>query len=91
MSSKLTEQIMLLTRKGLSTRQIAEILNTTMNNVAVLRSKHRKRAGTQVRGYNRCPLCGRPRAFFRRFKMCRLCLRDLARRGEIPGLTKASW
>lgn len=53
MSSKLTEQIMLLTRKGLSTRQIAEILNTTMNNVAVLRSKHRKRAGTQVRGYNR--------------------------------------
>ncbi len=45
----------------------------------------------KVRAYNRCPLCGRPRAFFRRFQMCRLCLRDLARKGEIPGLTKASW
>ena len=44
-----------------------------------------------VRQYNRCPLCGRPRAFFRRFRMCRLCLRNLARRGQIPGLTKASW
>ena len=45
----------------------------------------------KVRAYNRCPLCGRPRAFFRRFRMCRLCLRDLARKGQIPGLTKASW
>ena len=45
----------------------------------------------KVRSYNRCPLCGRPRAFFRRFRMCRLCLRNLARRGQIPGLTKASW
>ena len=44
-----------------------------------------------VRQYNRCPLCGRPRAYYRRFQMCRLCLRDLARRGQIPGLTKASW
>ena len=45
----------------------------------------------KVRAYNRCPLCGRPRAFFRRFRMCRLCLRDLVRRGQIPGLVKASW
>jgi small subunit ribosomal protein S14 len=45
----------------------------------------------KVRSYNRCPLCGRPRAFFRRFRMCRLCLRNLARKGQIPGLTKASW
>ncbi|HSP98610.1 MAG TPA: type Z 30S ribosomal protein S14 [Candidatus Dormibacteraeota bacterium] len=45
----------------------------------------------KVRAYNRCPQCGRPRAFFRRFNLCRLCLRDLARRGLIPGLTKASW
>ncbi|MBF0492016.1 MAG: type Z 30S ribosomal protein S14 [Deltaproteobacteria bacterium] len=44
-----------------------------------------------VRGYNRCPLCGRPRAFLRKFKMCRLCFRLLARRGEIPGVMKASW
>jgi small subunit ribosomal protein S14 len=45
----------------------------------------------KVRAYNRCPLCGRPRAFYRRFRMCRLCLRNLARKGQIPGLVKASW
>ena len=45
----------------------------------------------KVRERNRCPLCGRARAYYRRFKLCRLCLRDLAHRGEIPGLTKASW
>lgn len=45
----------------------------------------------KVRRYNRCPLCGRARAFYRRFQMCRICLRDLSRRGQIPGLIKASW
>ena len=49
-----------------------------------LRIKAQRPPKFKVRGYNRCPLCGRPRAFFRRFKMCRLCLRDLARKGEIP-------
>ena len=44
-----------------------------------------------VRHRNRCPLCGRSRAFYRRFRMCRLCLRDHARKGHIPGLIKASW
>jgi len=56
-----------------------------------LRVKAKRQAKFKVRQYNRCPLCGRPRAFYRRFKMCRLCLRDLARKGLIPGLTKASW
>jgi ribosomal protein S14 len=56
-----------------------------------LRIKARRPPKFKVRAYNRCPLCGRPRAYFRRFQMCRLCLRDLARKGEIPGLTKASW
>ena len=45
----------------------------------------------KVRTYNRCSLCGRPRSFYRRFRMCRICLRNLARKGQIPGLTKASW
>lgn len=45
----------------------------------------------KVREYNRCPLCGRPRSFYRRFRMCRLCLRNLALRGQIPGIRKASW
>ncbi|MEI7590994.1 MAG: type Z 30S ribosomal protein S14 [Deltaproteobacteria bacterium] len=45
----------------------------------------------QVRAYNRCSLCGRPRAYYRKFGMCRICFRLLALRGEIPGVTKSSW
>ncbi|MBI5300025.1 MAG: type Z 30S ribosomal protein S14 [Deltaproteobacteria bacterium] len=45
----------------------------------------------KVRGYNRCPLCGRARAFFRRFGMCRLCFRKKALNGELPGVVKSSW
>ncbi len=56
-----------------------------------LRAKAQRQPKFKVRAYNRCPRCGRARAYYRRFKMCRLCLRDLARKGEIPGLTKASW
>ncbi len=44
-----------------------------------------------VRHRNRCFQCGRPRAFLRKFKLCRLCFRSLALRGEIPGVTKSSW
>ena len=49
----------------------------------VVRFKHRKR--------NRCRLCGRPRAFLRKFEMCRICFRGLALRGEIAGVIKSSW
>lgn len=45
----------------------------------------------KVRKNNRCPLCGRPRAYLRAFDMCRLCFRSLALKGQIPGITKASW
>jgi len=45
----------------------------------------------KVRQYNRCPLCGRSRAYYRRFKMCRLCLRKNALDGKLPGVIKASW
>ncbi|MCR3921132.1 MAG: type Z 30S ribosomal protein S14 [Firmicutes bacterium] len=45
----------------------------------------------EVQGYNRCKLCGRPRAYLRKFGMCRLCFRKLAHEGKIPGVTKASW
>jgi len=44
-----------------------------------------------VRKYNRCPICGRPRAFLRRFGICRICFRKMASTGLIPGVTKASW
>jgi small subunit ribosomal protein S14 len=45
----------------------------------------------KVRAYNRCRRCGRPRAFIRRFGLCRLCFRQLALNGDIPGVVKASW
>ena len=44
-----------------------------------------------TRKYSRCPLCGRPRAFLRKFAMCRICFRNLALQGQIPGVIKASW
>lgn len=45
----------------------------------------------KVRQHNRCPLCGRPRGFLRKFRMCRICFRNHALRGELPGVIKASW
>ncbi len=45
----------------------------------------------KVRQHNRCPICGRSRGFFRRFKLCRICLRNLALKGQLPGVIKASW
>lgn len=56
-----------------------------------LKLKSRMKPKFKVRGYNRCPLCGRPRAFIRKFSMCRLCFRKLASKGELPGVVKASW
>jgi small subunit ribosomal protein S14 len=43
------------------------------------------------RAYNRCGVCGRSRAYYRKFDLCRICLREMAHRGEIPGMVKASW
>ena len=45
----------------------------------------------KTRKYNRCKLCGRNGGFIRRFELCRICFRELASRGQIPGVTKASW
>jgi small subunit ribosomal protein S14 len=45
----------------------------------------------KTRVYNRCQLCGRARAYYRKFKVCRICIRSLAHRGEVPGMVKASW
>ena len=53
--------------------------------------KHKRKQRFKVREYNRCPLCGRPRSYLRRFAMCRLCFRKLASFGQIPGVTKSSW
>jgi small subunit ribosomal protein S14 len=44
-----------------------------------------------VRGYNRCKRCGRAHGYYRKFALCRICLRELAHRGELPGVVKSSW
>ncbi len=56
-----------------------------------LLEKQKRKPKFAVRRYNRCLLCGRPRAFLTRFQMCRICFRNLASEGFIPGVTKASW
>jgi small subunit ribosomal protein S14 len=53
--------------------------------------KMKKAPKFSVRVRNRCLLCGRPRAFLRKFKMCRLCFRKLALAGQLPGVTKSSF
>lgn len=54
-------------------------------------AKQKRAQKYAVRGYNRCKICGRPRAYMRKFGICRICFRELAHRGELPGVTKASW
>jgi len=44
-----------------------------------------------VRRYNRCNICGRPHAYFRKFGICRICFREMAHKGLLPGVHKASW
>ena len=56
-----------------------------------LRVKAARPAKFKVRNYTRCNRCGRPRAVFRKFGLCRICLRELAHQGVIPGMTKSSW
>jgi small subunit ribosomal protein S14 len=53
--------------------------------------KQQRKPKFKVRGYTRCARCGRPRAVYRRFNLCRICFRVMAHNGEIPGVTKASW
>lgn len=54
-------------------------------------NKCKKKPKFRVRGYTRCEICGRARAVYKKFKICRLCLRKMANEGKIPGLKKASW
>lgn len=53
--------------------------------------KARRKPKFSTRGYARCALCGRSRGYMRQFGMCRICFREHATRGEIPGILKASW
>lgn len=53
--------------------------------------KNHKKQKFSSREYTRCERCGRPHAVLSKFKLCRLCFRDLAYKGQIPGVRKASW
>jgi small subunit ribosomal protein S14 len=53
--------------------------------------KARRKPKFSSRRESRCALCGRPRAVYRKFTLCRICLRDLALDGLVPGMKKASW
>ena len=53
--------------------------------------KSKKKPKFAVRAYTRCEKCGRPRSVLRKFKLCRICFRELAVSGQIPGVYKASW
>lgn len=54
-------------------------------------NKSQKTPKFSTRAHNRCRICGRPKGYLRRFGVCRLCFRELALKGEIPGVKKASW
>ncbi len=56
-----------------------------------LKQKQQRKPKFKVRAYTRCQRCGRPHSVYRKFKLCRVCLREMAHAGEIPGVTKASW
>lgn len=58
---------------------------------ATLKLAEMPREGAKIRQRNRCALTGRPRGHFRKFKLCRNMLRDLAQKGELPGVVKSSW
>jgi len=53
--------------------------------------KQKRKPKFKVRAYNRCSLCGRPHGYVRFLGLCRICLREKAHRGELPGIVKSSW
>ena len=60
-------------------------------NVQEKQPKANKKPKFKVRAYTRCQRCGRPHSVYRKFGLCRICLREMALRGELPGVSKSSW
>ena len=56
-----------------------------------LKIKASRKPKFAVRAYTRCNRCGRPKSVYRKFGLCRICLRELAHAGDLPGVTKSSW
>jgi small subunit ribosomal protein S14 len=61
-----------------------------MAKTAMVVKNHRK-AKYSTQAYTRCERCGRPHSVYRKFKLCRICVRELAYKGQLPGVKKASW
>jgi len=86
-----------LSRNGRTKRQeLSQIVSSPASSddekmVAATQLNKRPRDESPCRVKNRCRRCGRPRAVYRRFALCRICLRETAMHGDVPGLTKASW
>ena len=60
-----------------------------MAKISIIEREKKRKFKVRVR--NRCGRCGRPRAYMRRFGLCRICFRELANQGVIPGVVKSSW
>ncbi|BCI91087.1 hypothetical protein NIIDMKKI_62930 [Mycobacterium kansasii] len=75
----------LLRALGFPSRRTEQMAKKALVNKAARKPKF------AVRGYTRCSKCGRPRAVFRKFGLCRICLREMAHAGELPGVQKSSW
>ena len=56
-----------------------------------LKVKQTKPKKYKTQEYNRCKICGRPRSYIRKYGLCRICFREMAHKGEIPGVKKSSW
>ncbi|HER7347773.1 TPA: type Z 30S ribosomal protein S14 [Streptococcus pyogenes] len=54
-------------------------------------AKNKRPAKHSTQAYTRCEKCGRPHSVYRKFKLCRVCFRELAYKGQLPGVVKASW
>ncbi len=54
-------------------------------------AKQKRKPKFSVRAFTRCQRCGRPRGYLRKFQLCRICFRELALQGQIPGVVKSSW
>lgn len=69
-------------------------MTTTAKEVKQKRMAEKKKKGKlkhSTKAYSRCSICGRARGYMRHFKMCRICFRERAHKGEVPGVKKSSW
>jgi len=82
---------MATTAKRVKDAKIEYQLQQARQKNALLPAQEREKPKFSTRQHNRCKICGRPRAYLRKFGMCRLCFRGLALRGELPGVCKSSW